>query len=80
MLRLGMGQQANISKQGRWWIPELISGTEVSIQNWIAHLAEGGHYKKRDIWIKDENTKCKRGDEQRYVKPEKKESNRNPKK
>jgi hypothetical protein len=37
-----------------------------------------GHYKKRNIWIKEDNTKYKRGLEQRYGKPEKKESNRNP--
>jgi hypothetical protein len=30
--------------------------------------------------IKDDNTKYKRGVEQRYEKPQKKESNRNPKK
>jgi hypothetical protein len=34
--------------------------------------------KKRDIRIKEENTKYKRGIEQRYRKPQKKESNRNP--
>jgi hypothetical protein len=36
--------------------------------------------KKREIRIKDDNTKYKRGIEQRYGKPQKKESNRNPRK
>jgi hypothetical protein len=35
-LRAWVGQQTNLQKQGRWWIPELISQTEGSIQNWIA--------------------------------------------
>jgi hypothetical protein len=30
------------------------------------------HYKKGDIWIKEDNTKHKRGVEQRYGKPKKK--------
>jgi hypothetical protein len=32
-LTAGVRQQANLPKQGRWWIPELISGTQGSIQN-----------------------------------------------
>jgi hypothetical protein len=35
-LRARMGWQANLQKQGRWWTPELISGTKDSIQMWIA--------------------------------------------
>jgi hypothetical protein len=31
------------------------------------------HYKKRYLWIKDKNTKSKRGVEQRYGKPQKKD-------
>jgi hypothetical protein len=37
-----------------------------------------GHHKKRETWIKEENTNYKRWVEQRYAKPQKKESNRNP--
>jgi hypothetical protein len=37
-----------------------------------------GHYKKRDIRIKENNTKYKRGIEQKYGKPQKKESNASP--
>jgi hypothetical protein len=36
-----------------------------------------GHYKKRDIWNKEDNTKYKRGAEQRYGKPQEKKSNWN---
>jgi hypothetical protein len=35
-LRVGVGWQANLPNQGRWWILELTSGAEGSIQNWIA--------------------------------------------
>jgi hypothetical protein len=33
---VGVGRQANLPKKGKRWIPELISGTEGRIQNWIA--------------------------------------------
>jgi hypothetical protein len=36
-----------------------------------------GHFKKRDTWIKEDNTNYKRRVEQRYGKPWKKETNRN---
>jgi hypothetical protein len=49
----GMGWHANLPKQSRWWTLESISGTEGSIQNWIAppcwgslpnrNAAEGQH-------------------------------------
>jgi hypothetical protein len=35
-------------------------------------------YKKPDVWINEDNTKYKRGIEQRYGKLHKKELNKNP--
>jgi hypothetical protein len=50
-LRSRVGWQAYLLKQGRWWIPELISGTEGSIQNWIAHLTRRGA-EQTGLWLK----------------------------
>jgi hypothetical protein len=36
------------------------------------------HYKKRDLWIKEDKKYYKRGAEQRYGKPQNKELNRKP--
>jgi hypothetical protein len=36
-----VGQQANLSKQDRWWIPELASGTEGAFKTELPHFAEG---------------------------------------
>jgi hypothetical protein len=46
-LRVWVGQQANLPKQGRWWIAELIYGTEKSIQRWIAPPCWGRSWPNR---------------------------------
>jgi hypothetical protein len=46
-LWVGLGQQDNVPKQGRWWILELISGIEGSIQNWIAPPCWGRSWQNR---------------------------------
>jgi hypothetical protein len=38
-------------KQGRWWIPELISGTKGSIQKWIVPLS-GGRADQTELMLK----------------------------
>jgi hypothetical protein len=52
-------------------------GTQTGLQQ-TAKWNKGHYFKNRNIWIKEDNTNCKTGVEQRYGKPQKKESNRNP--
>jgi hypothetical protein len=57
-------------KQETWGDAETNKGTQRGLQQ--TPKWNKGHYKKGDIWLKDNNTKHKRGVEQKYGKPQKK--------
>jgi hypothetical protein len=59
-----------------WEDTETNKGTQRGLQQ--TPKWNKGHYKKGDIWTKVDNKKHKRGIKQKYGKPQKKESNRNP--
>jgi hypothetical protein len=47
------------------------------IEDFMKHQSKTQDTIKKEIYIKDEHTKYKRGVQQRYGEPQKKESNRN---
>jgi hypothetical protein len=48
-LTAGVGWEAILPKQGRWWVLELISWTEGSIQNWIVPPCWGRSWQNRTV-------------------------------
>jgi hypothetical protein len=49
-----------------------------AVEKFYAYFLLVTQRKKRDTWIKEDNTNYQRGVDQRHGKPQKKESNRNP--